>query len=91
MSAARPEIRLAAMTPKMRAALLAMGPDYQSPWLLTTISPQPLTRQAIARFANLYPDLVDKEWQDGCAQQFYYRLSPLGQDLKALATEAAHG
>jgi hypothetical protein len=46
-------------------------------------APRYHSRQLTASVAMRHPSLIEREWQDGCAQSTYYRLTPLGIALKA--------
>lgn len=59
------------LTAAQRAAVTLLTDDYRP-------SPKGVSRQSVATLAWKYPNLCKREWQDGCAQSTYYRLTPLG-------------
>jgi hypothetical protein len=74
------------LTKGMRAAVVALSAEF-------TPAPRSLSRQSVAALATKCPQLCQREWQDGCAQCTYYRLTPLGIALKAylLDEDSRHG
>jgi hypothetical protein len=46
-------------------------------------TPQGVSRQAVAVLGCRNADLCEREWQDGCAQCTYYRLTPLGSAVRS--------
>lgn len=67
------------LTKAQLSALMLLGPEFQP-------APRSISRQATAALAMKRPDLCEREWQDGCAQCTYYRLTPLGMALRARAS-----
>ena len=47
-------------------------------------APRTITRQQTAYAAMKNGTLIEREWQDGCAQCTYYRLTPLGLEVRAI-------
>lgn len=64
------------LTEAQRRALLALTGEF-------TFSPPRISRQSIAALVFYHSDLCEREWQDGCAQCTYYRLTPLGLQVRA--------
>jgi hypothetical protein len=73
---------VAMLTFKMRRALLALDEELRSAASLPSTTPQ-----AVQALAARRPHLVEREFQDGCAQRFYYRLSSAGLAVKAYLAE----
>ena len=46
-------------------------------------APQTQSRQLTAYVASHHGALIEREWQNGCAQCTYYRLTPLGLAVRA--------
>jgi hypothetical protein len=46
-------------------------------------APRSQSRQLTASVASRHSTLIQREWQDGCAQCTYYRLTPLGLQVRA--------
>ena len=55
----------------------AMSSQWQSP------SQIGLPRQRVAGAALAHSALIEREWQDGCANCTYYRLTALGLAVRA--------
>jgi len=64
-----------------KRACLAMTGEYAP-------VPSGVSRQLIAAFAFKFPRLCEREWQDGCAQCTYYRLTPLGLRVQSAVRTA---
>lgn len=64
-----------------KRACLAMTGEYAP-------VPFAISRQSIAAFVFKYPRLCEREWQDGCAQCTYYRLTPLGLRVQSAVRTA---
>lgn len=54
-----------------RRVLLSLSDEYAPP-------PRTQTRQLTASVASRHSNLIEREWQAGCANCTYYRLTPLG-------------
>ncbi len=74
------------LTPKARDAIKAMDGEYRSAASISGVS-----RQAIAALGSRYHELVQSEWQDGCAQCLYYRLSTDGLAVRTYLQEQDNG
>lgn len=76
------------LTGKQQRVLLFLSAEFKPAY--NTID---LSRQAIAILASRRSDLVEREWQDGCASCIYYRLTPLGLAVRAylLSNEVERG
>lgn len=72
----------ATLPPNTKQVLRALSGEYAP-------APSGMTRQLVASVASRHGDLIEREWQNGCAQCTYYRLTPLGLALSAFedATE----
>ena len=54
-------------------------------------SPPNQTRQLTASVALRHPGLIEREWQGGCAQSTYYRLTETGIAARARIKENERG
>lgn len=64
------------VAPNVRQVVMALSAEYQP-------SPRSFSRQLTASAALRRSDLVEREWQGGCASCTYYRLTPLGLEVRA--------
>lgn len=62
------------LSEKACLAILSLTDEFQSP--------RGVSRQSVAALWWRHPKLVEREWQDGCAQCTYYRLPPLGIQVR---------
>ncbi len=67
----------AGLTKAGQSAVIALTSDFRPAYEMNC------TRQAIAGLVRWQPKLIEREWQDGCAQCTYYRLTYLGLALRA--------
>lgn len=70
------EQRAATLNINGRQVVKSLGAEFAPP-------PQSQTRQLTASVATRNSDLIEREWQDGCASCTYYRLTPLGTAVRA--------
>lgn len=62
--------------PNERQVVLSLDGEYRP-------APASQSRHLTASVASRYSNLIEKEWQAGCASCTYYRLTALGLELKA--------
>lgn len=64
------------LTPSMKRAIFALSAEFYP-------VPRTSSSQALLALYKVHPDLVEREWQDGCAQCFYYRLTDEGLAVRS--------
>lgn len=57
--------------PNDRQVVLSLSGEFKR-------APRSQTRQLTASVALRHGALIERQWQDGCAQCTYYRLTPFG-------------
>lgn len=68
------------LTPNAKQVVRAMTGEFAP-------APRGMTRQLVASVVSRIGSLFEREWQDGCAQCTYYRLTPLGLAVRHLITQ----
>jgi hypothetical protein len=72
----------AKLTKAMKPALLALDGEFRS-----AASCKGTTPQAVQALFRRCPEILDREFQDGCAMRFYYRLNATGFAVRAALGE----
>ncbi len=64
------------IAPNIHQVVMALSGEYQP-------APRSFSRQLTASAVMRRPDLIEREWQHGCARVTYYRLSATGLAVQA--------
>lgn len=64
------------ISPNALRVILALSDEFQP-------APRQYSRQLTASAASRHGKFIESEWQGGCAQCTYYRLTPIGLALRA--------